>query len=226
MTVWPTRPNPRVSHLKIAPEGIRLLLPPLIVLFLIGVAGWFLALDAVQWIAGGCGVFVLILFLFFRDPDRKIPEGKQWVLSPCDGKVILAREAASDTEHGRIAVFMSVWNVHVNRNPVTGTIREIRESRGGYHHAASDAAARNNTSVTARAETYFGDVTWIQVAGALARKISCRLQKDQPVIAGQRFGLIYFGSRLEVLLPPGVRIHVKPGDKVRAGETILGEVMS
>lgn len=212
--------------MKIAPEGIRLLLPPLIVLLLIGVAGWFLGLEAMQWIAGGCCVFVLILFLFFRDPDRKIPEGKQWVLSPCDGKVIIAREAAGDTEHGRIAVFMSVWNIHVNRNPVTGIVREIRESRGSYHHAASDEAIRKNTSVTTRAETYFGDVTWIQVAGALARKISCRLQKDQPVIAGQRFGLIYFGSRLEVLLPPGVRIQVKPGDKVRAGETILGEVMS
>ncbi len=212
--------------MKIAPEGIRLLLPPLIILLLMSIAAWLFKLEAMQWITSGCSLFVLILFLFFRDPDRKIPEGKQWVLSPCDGKVILAREADGDTEHGRIAVFMSVWNVHVNRNPVSGIVREIRESQGGYHHAASDEAIRENTSVTTRAETEFGDVTWIQVAGALARKISCRLQKDESVIAGQRFGLIYFGSRLEVLLPPGVRIHVKPGDKVRAGETILGEVMS
>ena len=212
--------------MKIAPEGIRLLLPPLIVLLLIGMAAWIFKLEVVQWIAGGCSVFVLILFLFFRDPDRKIPEGKQWILSPCDGRVILAREASGDTEQGRIAVFMSVWNVHVNRNPVTGIIREIREYQGGYHHAASDEALRENTSVATRAETDFGDVTWIQIAGMLARKISCRLQKDQLVVAGQRFGLIYFGSRLEVLLPPGVRIHVKPGEKIRAGETILGEVMS
>ena len=212
--------------MKIAPEGIRLLLPPLIVLLLAGAAAWVLKLETVQWIAGGGSLFVLILFLFFRDPDRNIPDAKRKILSPCDGKVILVREAAEAAEHGRIAIFMSVWNVHVNRNPVTGIIRDIRKSRGTYHHAAADEAIQENTSVTTRAETEFGDVTWIQVAGALARKISCRLHREQPVIAGQRFGLIYFGSRLEILVPSGVRIDVKPGDKVRAGETILGEVMS
>jgi phosphatidylserine decarboxylase len=212
--------------LKIASEGIRLLLPPLIILLGIVIAAWIFELALVLWIAGGCCIFILILFLFFRDPDRKIPSGKQWILSPCDGTVIVAREANNETDSGRIAVFMSIWNVHVNRNPVAGIVREIRASRGSYHHAASDEAILKNTSVTIRAETDFGDVTWIQVAGALARKISCRLQENQHVFTGERFGLIYFGSRLEVLFPSNIHIRVKTGDKVRAGETILGEVLS
>lgn len=210
--------------MKIAPEGRRLLIPPLIFLLLAFLLAWFFGMPAVQVGAVCAAFFLLLLFLFFRDPERKIPEGEGWVLAPCDGKVLLADQGNDNESEGRVAIFMSVLDVHVNRNPVTGIVQTIHRHRGGFHHAASREAARKNTSITVRASTDFGEVTWIQVAGSLARKISCRLKEGQSVVAGQRFGLIYLGSRMEVRLPHCVRIRVKPGQRVKAGLTILGEI--
>ena len=210
--------------MRIASEGWRLLMPPLVFLLLAFLLGWFFGVSAVQVGAACAAFFLLLLLLFFRDPERKVPEGKGLVLAPCDGKVLLAEEGNSSGSEGRVAIFMSVLDVHVNRNPVTGVIRTIQRHRGGFHHAASREAIRENTSITVRASTDFGEVTWMQVAGSLARRISCRLKEGQAVIAGQRFGLIYLGSRMEVRLPHCVRIRVKPGQRVKAGLTILGEV--
>lgn len=212
--------------MRIAPEGIRLLLPPLSFLLLVLLGSLILGIPILPTVTVGIAVFVLILFLFFRDPKRRTPKAEGLVLSPCDGRVILTTEMKGDQDTGRIAIFMSVLNVHVNRSPVTGVIQEVRRRRGRFYHAASSDAACKNTSVTTKATAEFGEVMWIQVAGALARKISCRLQEGQQIEAGQRFGLIYFGSRLEVIMPPNIRIRVKPGERVRAGETILGEVRS
>jgi phosphatidylserine decarboxylase len=210
--------------MRIAPEGRRLLVPPLIFLLVAFLIGRLFGIVAVQVGAAWAALFLLLLFLFFRDPERTIPEGNGLVLAPCDGKVLLAEEATAKSDQGRVAIFMSIFDVHVNRLPVTGVVQELRRRRGSFHHAASDRAARENASVTARASTDFGEVTWVQVAGALARKISCRLKEGQAVVAGERFGLIYLGSRMEVRLPASVRIRVKPGQRVKAGSTILGEV--
>jgi phosphatidylserine decarboxylase len=214
----------KASIVRIAPEGRRLLVPPLIFLLLAFLIGQFLGIVAVQVGAAWAALFLLLLFLFFRDPERTVPEGDSLVLAPCDGKVLLAEEATAESDRGRVAIFMSILDVHVNRAPVTGVVQQLERRRGSFHNAWSDRAARENTSVTARALTDFGDVTWVQVAGSLARRISCRLKEGQAVAAGERFGLIYLGSRMEVRLPASVRIRVKPGQRVKAGLTILGEV--
>lgn len=210
--------------MRIALEGRRLLVPALILVLLAFLVGRFLGVPAVGQGAAGVALFLLLLFPFFRDPERKVPGGEGLVLAPCDGRVLLADEASGDAGEGRVAIFMSILDVHVNRSPVSGVVQDVSRRRGGFHHAASDKAACENPAVTVKALTDFGEVTWIQVAGSLARKISCRLKEGQTVAAGQRFGLIYLGSRMEVLLPRCVRIRVKPGQRVKAGSTIVGEV--
>ncbi|MFH1010130.1 MAG: phosphatidylserine decarboxylase [bacterium] len=212
-----------IWSMGIAREGFRLLLPLLgLVLLFVG-GGWLLRFPALQ--IGGGILFLLGLFLlfFFRDPARRSPKGTGLVLAPCDGKVILAEEAADGRPHGRVAIFMSLFDVHVNRCPITGVVRTIERRKGRFHHAAAAEATRENASVRVDASADFGGVTWIQVAGMLARRISCRLSEGQQLLAGERFGLIYFGSRMEVLLPSQVRLQVKAGQRVKAGSTILAE---
>ncbi len=210
--------------MRIASEGGRLLLPLLGVFLLVVVVDLLVRLPALHGLAAGILLLILLLFFFFRDPERKTPAGRNLVLAPCDGRVILVNDASSGAEQGRVAIFMSVLDVHVNRNPVSGVVQEIQRHRGSFRHAATPQAVHMNTSVTVRASTDFGEVTWIQVAGALARKISCRLKEGQFVEAGERFGLVYLGSRMEVLTPAAVRIRVALGQRVRAGLTIIGEV--
>jgi len=210
--------------MRIASEGGRLLLPLSSVFLIVVLADWLERLPALHVLAAGIFLLILLLFFFFRDPERKIPAGKKLVLAPCDGKVIWVSEASGGAEQGRVAIFMSVFNVHVNRNPVSGVVQEIQRRRGSFRHAATPQAVHMNTSVTVRASTDFGEVTWVQVAGALARRISCRLKEGQSVEAGERFGLVYLGSRMEVLTPAAMRIRVALGQRVRAGSTIIGEV--
>jgi phosphatidylserine decarboxylase len=211
--------------MRIAREGMRLLLPLLGVFAIILLTSWAVNLAILYVLAVVVFLVMLSLFFFFRDPDRIIPVGDHLVLAPCDGTVIFVSEAGGDEEQGRVAIFMSVLNVHVNRNPVSGIVQEIRKHRGSFRHAATPDAVRENTSVSVRVSTNFGEVTWIQVAGSLARKISCRLKEGESVAAGERFGLIYLGSRMEVIMPAAVRIQAKLGQRVKAGTTILGKVV-
>jgi phosphatidylserine decarboxylase len=210
--------------MRIAPEGLQLLWLPFAGCVICLGAGVLLGLPVLRVVGGVVLLVFLLALFFFRDPEREIPKGENLILAPCDGKVIVAQESHEQGERGRVAVFMSILDVHVNRNPITGIVRKIERSRGKYHHAGNASATQENTSVSIEATTNFGAVTWIQVAGSLARRISCRLKEGQQVLAGDRFGLIYLGSRMEVLLPSEVRIKVKLGQHVKAGTTVLGEV--
>jgi phosphatidylserine decarboxylase len=124
----------------------------------------------------------------------------------------------------RVAIFMSVFNVHINRCPISGIIQKIDNKPGTYFNAATDDAAQNNARVDVFAKTQSGPVAWRQISGLIARKISCRLKPGDVVCAGDRFGLIYFGSRMEVYLPSSATLLAQPGEKVRAGETIIANL--
>jgi phosphatidylserine decarboxylase len=166
-------------------------------------------------------VIAFVVLLFFRDPARIIPEGSNLVLAPADGRVLL-----SDTmEDGRkrVAIFMSVLNVHVNRCPVSGKVVQVDNIPGTYFNAATDDAAKRNARVFVKADAAQGKVEWLQISGLIARKISCRLKAGDSFRIGDRFGLIYFGSRMEVYLPESACLIVKPGEKVRAGESIIAK---
>ena len=164
---------------------------------------------------------------FFRDPDRLIPVGEGIVVSPADGKVIAVAPFEQTPYYEgaciRISVFMSIFNVHVNRVPHEGTIRRVSYHPGKFFSANLDKASRDNEHNALLLESPSGRwVGFVQIAGLVARRIICAVQPGDVLERGQRFGLICFGSRLEIYLPVDADVQVAKGDKVQAGSTIIG----
>ena len=175
----------------------------------------------VAWLA-----FVFVL-QFFRDPARTIPRGERAVLSPADGRVVKV-EKAHDPYLGRealkISVFMNVFNVHSNRSPVDGVVMSVQYSAGSFVNAALDKASLENERNALHIATVRGqDVTCVQIAGLVARRILCYVKAGDTLSRGQRYGFIRFGSRVDVYLAPGAVARVAIGDRVRATETVIAE---
>lgn len=165
---------------------------------------------------------------FFRDPDRVTPVDKGVVVSPADGKVIAAglvdNSPFSNGEFMKISIFMSVFNVHVNRVPYNGRVKEIDYYPGKFFSANLDKASEQNEHNAVSIEMETGQpLCVVQIAGLIARRIICYIKPGDQVIRGQRFGLICFGSRLDVYLPADIKLRLAVGDKVKAGTSILGQ---
>jgi len=206
----------------IAGEGFPFIIPLAIATLLAFLAGF-----------RGISIFLLLMTLFvlwfFRNPQRKTPEREGLVISPADGRVIRIEETTSDEMPGRtfrkISIFMNVFNVHVNRIPCSGKVRFVRYRKGKFLSADLDKASALNERNTLLLQTADGrEIITVQIAGLIARRIVCWLKEGMQVRSGERFGLIRFGSRVEVFLPPGSTLLVKVGEKVRAGETPIGEL--
>jgi phosphatidylserine decarboxylase len=173
---------------------------------------------------------------FFRDPDRQTPQGPGLIISPADGKLLPIVEAPPPPELGlgdapriRLSIFMNVFNVHVNRNPVSGTVMAVAYRPGKFFNASFDKASIHNErmAIRVRPEGVAGpeqDLVVVQIAGLVARRIVCELAQGQQVQRGARFGMIRFGSRLDVYLPPGAQLKIAPGTITVAGETVLAEL--
>ncbi len=164
---------------------------------------------------------------FFRDPDRILPEDEDVLVSPADGKVILIEKIFDDRfvkEHVyKVSIFMNVFNVHVNRSPFSGTVSRIHYSPGQFFSANTERGALENEACALTLETRNNRrMAVVQVAGLIARRIVCWAVKGDVLERGQRFGLIRFGSRVDLYLPQQVQLEVVVGQKVRAGETVLG----
>jgi phosphatidylserine decarboxylase len=166
------------------------------------------------------------ILMFFRDPERTVPEIDRAVISPADGRVIFAETTTdsrfSEHEVMKISIFMNVFNVHVNRIPFSGAVINVQHVPGAFLAADSEKAHLNNeycavTILTADQR----QITMVQIAGLVARRITCRLEKDDMVSRGERFGLIRFGSRVDLFLPNQSNLAVKVGDRVKAGESLL-----
>ena len=170
---------------------------------------------------------------FFRDPDRKTPDGPGLIICPADGKLLPIVDAVPPAELGmgeaprpRLSIFMNVFNVHVNRNPITGNVVALAYRPGKFFNASFDKASIHNErmSIRLRPKDASGedrDLAVVQIAGLVARRIVCDLAQGEGVRRGARFGIIRFGSRVDVYLPPGTEILVTPGIKTVAGETVL-----
>ena len=173
---------------------------------------------------------------FFRDPERQTPDGPGLIISPADGKLLPIIDAVPPIELGlgesprpRLSIFMNVFNVHVNRNPVSGSVVALAYRAGKFFNASFDKASIHNErmSIRLRPDSISGgtdgaaDLAVVQIAGLVARRIVCDLSQGQGVRRGARFGIIRFGSRVDIYLPPGTEILVQPGITTRAGETIL-----
>lgn len=207
-------------HPIIAREGWPFLAIAVIVAAILSWLGWTV-LAVLAWIAA------LFVLQFFRDPARTIPADPKAVLSPADGRIVKvekARDPYLDRDALKISVFMNVFNVHSNRSPVDGNVVNRWYHAGSFLNAALDKASLENERNALHLRTAAGqDVTCVQVAGLVARRILCYVDSGASLARGQRYGFIRFGSRVDVYLDPSARPKVAVGDKVSATETILAE---
>lgn len=209
------------NRLPVAREGIPFIIAGCLVTLIL----FLLGLRVLPVITS---LFTLFTVYFFRDPDRKPEIQDRAVLSPADGKIIDIRELKDD--HNplgepslRVSIFMSVFNVHVNRVPVSGKVIKISYHPGKFFSANLDKASAENENNKIILETDDGTrLVTVQIAGLIARRVVCWINENDRVTAGNRFGLIRFGSRLDVYLPQDSQITVKQHQKVKAGETKLG----
>jgi phosphatidylserine decarboxylase len=210
----------RYPHPIIAREGWPFLALAFVVAVALSFAG-FLLTAIVAWIA-----FAFVL-QFFRDPPRAVPREPGIVLAPADGRIVkVARERDPYLQRDalKISVFMNVFNVHSNRSPVDGSVVAAWYHAGSFLNAALDKASLENERNALHLRTAAGqDVTCVQVAGLIARRILCYAKAGDTLARGQRYGFIRFGSRVDVYLPPEAQPKVAIGDIVFATETVLAE---
>lgn len=209
-------------RLHLAPEGLYF---PLLLGFLAIIA----ALFGLMWAAALCALIAVASALFFRDPERSTPSGRGIIISGADGKVVDISErqipGLDSAGYRRVSVFMSPLNVHVNRAPVEGEVGAVEHTPGQFLAAFDDhASERNERTLVVFIDKMGRRHAMVQIAGYLARRIVCRLRTSDTILQGQRIGLIMFGSRVDHFLPPEYRVAVRIGQRVRAGETIIGEL--
>jgi phosphatidylserine decarboxylase len=196
-------------------------------LSLLAVAG-LLAWATGGWVWSIAPVLLATFFLwFFRDPRRTVPDGAGLIVSPGDG--LVTETAHIDTPDGprqRISIFLSVFDVHVNRSPIGGTITGVRYQKGAYLNAMNPASADRNeqNAVTVTGEGF--EITFKQIAGLLARRIVFNFKEGDTIERGQRVGLIKFGSRVDVVLPAEAGLRVKVGERVKGGASVLAAMPS
>ncbi|HVX40634.1 MAG TPA: phosphatidylserine decarboxylase family protein [Gemmatimonadaceae bacterium] len=175
-------------------------------------------------------VIALWVAYFFRDPTRLGERGEQLVISPADGKVVMVTEVDEPlylkSRATRISIFMNVFNVHVNRYPVSGVVRFVERKPGRFVNAAREEASLENEQASVGIESGSNEILVRQIAGLIARRIVTDAHEGEHVRQGDRMGLIRFGSRVDVFLPVGSTLRIKPGDVVYAGTTVLAELTS
>ena len=207
-------------RIPVVREGLVFIFPVLgISVFL-----WILGTVAWAWFFSLLTVFVIS---FFRDPERSIPEGDKAILSPADGKIIRIEPCTEErflkAPAVKVSIFMSVFNVHINRIPLSGRIVEATYRPGKFVSANLDKASAGNEQNALLLETGHGvRLVFVQIAGLIARRIVCWVEKGDSVERGHRFGMIRFGSRMDVYLPPNTQIQARLGQKAYGGQTILG----
>ncbi len=208
-------------HPIIAREGWPFLAGSVVLGLAVGyLAGW--------WWSAPVWLWTLFVLQFFRDPGREVPGGARTVVCPADGRVV-AVERAEDPYLKRtatkVSVFMNVFNVHSNRSPVDAEVREVWYNAGSFLNAALDKASVENERNALWLRLPSGeDVTCVQIAGLIARRILCYAKAGDRLARGERFGFIRFGSRVDVYLPTDARVKVELGQKVSASATVLAEL--
>ena len=207
--------------MSIAPDAWRFFIPLALVSAALYIAGYTEAFGVV-------GALALFVLYFFRDPTRVIPEEKNVVVSPGDGLVHKIDNDYIDEITGekrkRISIFLSIFNVHINRFPVSGTI-EKKEIRGGKFLAAfNHMASEENAQSVVVINSAYGTITVKQIVGLIARRIVCNAVQGENAVKGERYGLIRFGSRMDIVLPISAEINVKLRDKVHGGSSVLAHL--
>ena len=199
---------------------------------LIAAGSYAVALNRRSWplwvLAFLLTIIALWVAYFFRDPERTGRRGEDVVVAPADGKVLLIQDIDEPAFMGgrvtRVSIFMNVFNVHVNRYPVSGTVKYVQYNPGKFLNAAAEKSSLENEQMSVGIETARGRVLTRQIAGLIARRIVTYSKAGEHVEQGQRMGLIRFGSRVDVFFPPNSKILVKVGEMTVAGTTVIGEL--
>ncbi|WP_343288661.1 phosphatidylserine decarboxylase [Wolbachia endosymbiont of Encarsia formosa] len=189
---------------------------------------------SISWGTGiTCLLPTLLCTYFFRDPARAVPNNKDFILSPADGVISkieevsysLSEENEEEKKFTLVSIFLSVLNVHVNRIPISGTIKEMSYKKGKFVSAISNRSSNENEKQVIAIEYEKGkEIIVEQIAGFIARRIVCNLRTSQSVKAGERFGIIRFGSRVNIYIPIGIEVRVSEGQTVIGGETVIADL--
>ena len=205
-------------RIPIAKDGYVFIFPLAVLTGIFWALSWF-------WVTGlFVGLFLFVTW-FFRDPERSVPEDPNAIVSPGDGKIveiISEKDPLLDGVYTRVSVFLNVFNVHVNRVPISGKIQATRYNPGKFFNAASHKASLDNEQSAILLNNGHVTILVKQIAGLIARRIVCWAKEGDEYQRGQRFGLIRFGSRVDIFLPEGTDIKVAIGDIVNGGSSIIG----
>lgn len=210
----------------IAREGLKIIFTAFVLSFILLMSALYFNLSLLMvlfWIVFG---FFLFSMWFFRNPERKTPVGENLIVSPADGKIVAIRPEKDDDIGNavRVSIFMSIFNVHVNRIPLGGVVKNMEYSKGRFLSAMRPETSFENERNTVLLKNEKINLKFSQIAGLIARRIVSYLHIGDKVKTGERCGLIRFGSRVDVVVPDTVKINVKIGDKVTAGKSIIGVI--
>ena len=197
---------------------------------ILGLLASGVVLLVLRWYITGGILFALGLFVafFFRDPERRVPEDPRLVVSPADGKVIVVAPAPAGNPLGegatQISIFLSVFDVHINRSPIGGRVTRVEYHKGSFLPAWDHKASLQNEQNLVTVEDGVRRVAFKQIAGLIARRIVFRKQPGEAVASGERVGMIKFGSRVDVFLPAQAQVRVRQGDRVAGGTSVLADL--
>ncbi len=205
--------------IPVAAEGWPFIVPLAVITALLFAFGW----KSTAWVSLVVTLFVLF---FFRDPERPVPQGEGVVVSPADGKVIVVKDIYEPDylkqDVKQISIFLSVFNVHVNRVPIAGTIATVKYNPGKFHVASVDKASLDNEQTAMVIANGTHKILVKQIAGLIARRIVCYAKPGDTVKTGERYGLIRFGSRVDIFLPKDADLMVKVGDRIKGSRDVIG----
>ncbi len=212
--------------MRLAKEGSSIVIGTFLVFV---IASMLFLVYSIVWgyLAGACFLFLIFSLYFFRDPQRNLPTGDRIIIAPADGKIVRIMKI-DDSEIGKgstlVSIFLNVFNVHVNRMPISGKFETVVYHPGkflaAFNHKASDENERTDIIIKSDLIT----LRIKQIAGIIARRILCYAEADRAMIIGDRLGFIRFGSRTDLILPPSIKLKVKLNQKVTGNETIIGEI--
>jgi len=198
-------------------DAYRFAVPPIVAGLACLALGW-------RWVPGLLVFLGLFIFYFFRDPERAIPSDPGVIVAPADGRVVQVVDEELDAKMGhRVSIFLSIWNVHVQRAPVAGRVTSVVYKPGKFYGAFRAAASQENEQNVIYIDSPQGKVVFKQIAGAIARRVICWKREGESVALGERVGLIRFGSRVDIWLPMETQVAVRRGQNVKGGESILAK---
>jgi len=209
----------KYNGIPIAVEGWQFIAPLAIVTVLLFPFGW-------KYLGFVSLVMTLFVVFFFRDPERTVPKGQGVVVSPADGRVIVVKDIYEPDylkqDVKQISIFLSVFNVHVNRVPIGGAVELVKYNPGKFHVASDDKASLDNEQTAMVIANGKQKILVKQIAGLIARRIVCYAKPGDTIKTGERYGLIRFGSRVDIFLPKDAEVRVKVGDRIKGAQDIIG----